>query len=81
MCLSGVQARTHLDSRLKHAGMTTFGRSKLWGMNPSEIQRPGLLTQISKPLPAEMGQIDLALAGKASLDTSPLLFVHVALLG
>ena len=34
----GVQARTRLDSRLKHAGVTTFGRSKLRGTNLSEIQ-------------------------------------------
>ena len=38
MCLSGVQVRTRLDSRLKHAGMTTLGRSKLRGMNPQRFK-------------------------------------------
>jgi len=39
MCLSGVQVRTRLASRLKHAGMTTIRRSKLRGMNPQRFKR------------------------------------------
>jgi hypothetical protein len=33
MFLSGVQSEFYLDSRLKHAGMTDYGRSKLRGIN------------------------------------------------
>ena len=38
MFLSGVQSEFHLDSRLKHAGMTDFGRSKLRGINPRRLK-------------------------------------------
>jgi hypothetical protein len=37
MFLSGVQSEFHLDSRLKHAEMTDFGRSKLRGCNPQRF--------------------------------------------
>ena len=46
MFLSGVQVRTRLDSRLKHAGMTDFGwaiylTQQAAGNEPSEIQTNG----------------------------------------
>ena len=39
MFLSGVQSEFHLDSRLKHAGMTDFERSKLRGIDPQRLKR------------------------------------------
>ena len=44
MFLSGVQSEFHLDSRLKHAGMTDFGRSKLRGINPRRLNAFKLLS-------------------------------------
>jgi hypothetical protein len=34
----GGPVRIRLDSRLKHAGMTDFGRSKLRGINPRRLK-------------------------------------------
>jgi hypothetical protein len=38
MFLLGVQSEFPLDSRLKHAGMTDFGRSKLQGIDPQRFE-------------------------------------------
>jgi hypothetical protein len=38
MFLSGIQSEFHLDSRLKHAGVTDFGRNSLRGIDPQRLK-------------------------------------------
>jgi len=54
MFLSGVQFRTRLDSRLKHAGMTDFGKTiyltqQAAGNQPTNIEK-NFLDLISKSM-------------------------------
>ena len=58
MFLSGVQFRTRLDSRLKHAGMTDFGLAiyltqQAAGNQPIDIENPKLS---DSPHPQMLGE-------------------------